>query len=132
MSVAMFKVIAPFLWRDRAALAMAFFLPPLVFLIFSAVFSGATGDDVRLKVAVAALTRADITGPTGELTGPQSLTQREQVAAIAAATGRPVRLEELTPEQAHEHLRRVMPPQIADPSSRARRRSTSRSGSRMH
>jgi len=65
-------------------------------------------------VAVAALTRADITGPTGELTGPQSLTQREQVAAIAAATGRPVRLEELTPEQAHEHLRRVMPPQIAD------------------
>jgi ABC-2 type transport system permease protein len=51
----MFKVMALDLWRDRAALVMAFFLPPLVFLIFSAVFSGATGEDVRLKVGVADL-----------------------------------------------------------------------------
>jgi ABC-2 type transport system permease protein len=49
----MFKVMALDLWRDRAALVMAFVLPPLVFLIFSAVFSGATGENVRLKVAVA-------------------------------------------------------------------------------
>lgn len=55
MNFAMFKVMALGLWRDRAALIMAFVLPPLVFLIFSAVFSGATGEDVKLKVAVADL-----------------------------------------------------------------------------
>ncbi len=49
----MFKVMALDLWRDRAAMAMAFFLPSLVFLIFSAVFSGTTGLDVKLKVAIA-------------------------------------------------------------------------------
>jgi ABC-2 type transport system permease protein len=51
----MFKVMALYLWRDRAALAMAFLLPPLVFLIFSAVFAGTTGADVQLQVAVADL-----------------------------------------------------------------------------
>lgn len=51
----MFKVMALYLWRDRAALAMAFFLPPLVFLIFSAVFAGMSGADVKLQVAVADL-----------------------------------------------------------------------------
>jgi ABC-2 type transport system permease protein len=43
------------LWRDRPALVMTFVLPSVVFLIFSAVFSGATGADVKLKVAVADL-----------------------------------------------------------------------------
>jgi ABC-2 type transport system permease protein len=51
----MFRVMALDLWRDRPALAMTFLLPSLVFLIFSAVFSGATGVDVKLKVAVADL-----------------------------------------------------------------------------
>ena len=51
----MFKVMALDLWRDRAALVMAFLLPPLVFLIFSAVFSGTSGADVKLQVAVADL-----------------------------------------------------------------------------
>jgi len=55
MSLAMLKVMALSLWRDRAALVMAFLLPPLVFLIFSAVFAGATGESVRLKVALADL-----------------------------------------------------------------------------
>ncbi|MFI4936851.1 MAG: ABC transporter permease [Caulobacterales bacterium] len=55
MNLAMFKVMALDLWRDRAALVMAFLLPPIVFLIFSAVFSGATGEDVRLKVVIADL-----------------------------------------------------------------------------
>jgi ABC-2 type transport system permease protein len=53
MTWAMFRVMALELWRDRGALVMAFLLPPLVFLIFSAVFSGTTGEDVKLKVAVA-------------------------------------------------------------------------------
>jgi ABC-2 type transport system permease protein len=53
----MFRVMALDLWRDRPALAMTFLLPSLVFLIFSAVFSGATGTDVKLKIAVADLVR---------------------------------------------------------------------------
>jgi ABC-2 type transport system permease protein len=51
----MFRVMVLDLWRDRPALAMTFLLPSVVFLIFSAVFSGATGLDVKLKVAVADL-----------------------------------------------------------------------------
>jgi ABC-2 type transport system permease protein len=51
----MFRVMALDLWRDRPALVMTFVLPSVVFLIFSAVFAGATGTDVRLKVAVADL-----------------------------------------------------------------------------
>lgn len=53
MTFAMFRVMALELWRDRGALVMTFLLPPLVFLIFSAVFSGATGEDIKLKLAVA-------------------------------------------------------------------------------
>lgn len=53
MSFAMFRVMALDLWRDRPALVMTFVLPSVVFLIFSAVFSGTTGLDVRLKIAVA-------------------------------------------------------------------------------
>jgi ABC-2 type transport system permease protein len=49
----MFRVMALDLWRDRAALAMTFLLPSVVFLIFSAVFSGTTGLDVKLKVDIA-------------------------------------------------------------------------------
>jgi ABC-2 type transport system permease protein len=39
--------------RDRAALAMSFLLPAIFFLIFAAIFSGATGEQLRLKVAMA-------------------------------------------------------------------------------
>jgi ABC-2 type transport system permease protein len=51
----MFRVMVLNLWRDRPALVMTFVLPSVVFLIFSAVFSGATGTDVKLKLAVADL-----------------------------------------------------------------------------
>lgn len=53
MILAMFRVMALALWRDRGALVMTFALPPLVFLIFSAVFAGTTGEDVKLKLVVA-------------------------------------------------------------------------------
>lgn len=53
MTFAMFRVMALELWRDRGALVMTFLLPPLVFLIFSAVFAGATGENIQLKLAVA-------------------------------------------------------------------------------
>lgn len=48
---AVMRVMALYLIRDRGALAMAFVLPPIIFLIFAAIFSGATGDELRLKVA---------------------------------------------------------------------------------
>ncbi|MDQ0506585.1 ABC transporter permease [Xanthobacter agilis] len=46
------------LLRDRGALAMTFVLPPLLFLLFAAIFSGAGGDAGALKVAAARLTPA--------------------------------------------------------------------------
>jgi ABC-2 type transport system permease protein len=57
MIAAMVRVMALDLWRDRGALVMTFLLPPLVFLIFSSVFAGTTGDDIQLKLAVADVAR---------------------------------------------------------------------------
>ena len=53
MIAAMVRVMALELWRDRGALIMTFLLPPLVFLIFSSVFAGTTGENIQLKLAVA-------------------------------------------------------------------------------
>jgi ABC-2 type transport system permease protein len=41
------------LLRDRGALAMSFLLPVVFFLIFAAIFAGASGEGLRLKVALA-------------------------------------------------------------------------------
>lgn len=38
--------------RDRAALVMAFLLPPALFMVFAAIFAGATGSDLKLKLGV--------------------------------------------------------------------------------
>lgn len=38
--------------RDRMALAMTFALPALLFLVFAAIFAGATGKDLKLKVGL--------------------------------------------------------------------------------
>lgn len=45
--------------RDRAALAMSFVLPAIFFLIFAAIFSGATGEQLRLKIAFADEVRSE-------------------------------------------------------------------------
>lgn len=52
MILAMLRVMALSLIRDRGALAMAFLLPPTIFLIFAAIFSGTSGDELRLQVAL--------------------------------------------------------------------------------
>ena len=44
---AAFRVMALSLLRDRAALVMAFVLPTVIFSIFAAIFSGATGKRLR-------------------------------------------------------------------------------------
>ena len=60
MRFAVFKVMALSLIRDRAALAMGFLLPGLVFVIFAHIFAGASGGDLNLRLAIADL-RADAT-----------------------------------------------------------------------
>lgn len=52
MSFAILRIMLLGLLRDRGALAMAFALPPVIYVIFAAIFSGATGSDLRLRVAV--------------------------------------------------------------------------------
>ncbi|MEM6463006.1 MAG: ABC transporter permease [Pseudomonadota bacterium] len=52
MTGAILKVMILGLVRDRGAFAMAFILPPFIFIIFAAIFSGASGDEMRLKVAL--------------------------------------------------------------------------------
>lgn len=52
MMLAMLRVMLLGLVRDRSALVMAFVLPPLIYLIFAAIFSGTTGDTLRLRVAI--------------------------------------------------------------------------------
>jgi len=53
MTGAVFRAMLIGLVRDRAALAMSFVLPAVFFLIFAAIFAGATGEQLRLEVAVA-------------------------------------------------------------------------------
>jgi uncharacterized protein YbjT (DUF2867 family) len=55
-------------------------------------------------VAVRALLDANHEQKEYVLTGPESLTQREQVAIIGDAVGRPLRFEELSPEEARREL----------------------------
>lgn len=83
---AMARVMALDLWRDRGALLMTFLLPPLVFLIFSSVFAGTTGDDIQLKLAVADTAR---TPDSGRLAA--ALVRSPEVRAEPAATADEVR-----------------------------------------
>ena len=83
---AMARVMALDLWRDRGALLMTFLLPPLVFLIFSSVFAGTTGDDIQLKLAVADTAR---TPDSGRLAA--ALVRSPEVRAELAPTAAEVR-----------------------------------------
>jgi len=51
MILAALRVMLLSVVRDRGALAMAFILPPAIFVIFAAIFAGASGDELRLRVA---------------------------------------------------------------------------------
>jgi uncharacterized protein YbjT (DUF2867 family) len=48
------------------------------------------------------------------LTGPESLSQAEQVRAIGAAIGRPLRLEELSPDEFRRQAAGTWPPGVAE------------------
>lgn len=60
-------------------------------------------------LAVAALTTDGHAGKAYAAYGPESLTLREQVGAIAAALGRPIAVEEVTEEVARADMTRAMP-----------------------
>lgn len=55
-------------------------------------------------VAVRTLLEDGHEGKDYVLTGPESLTQREQVVTIGEVIGRPLRLEEISPDEAHREL----------------------------
>lgn len=56
------------------------------------------------SVAVRTLTQDGHTGQTYALTGPETLTQTEQVDAIGEAIARPLRFEEISPDEARPAL----------------------------
>jgi ABC-2 type transport system permease protein len=92
MIAAMVRVMALDLWRDRGALVMTFLLPPLVFLIFSSVFAGATGENIQLKLAVADTARtADSARLTTALVRSPEVRAEAVVPATAAEVRRRVR-----------------------------------------
>jgi ABC-2 type transport system permease protein len=52
MTWAVFKVMLLTLLRDKGALVLAFVLPPVVYVLFAAIFAGTGSDDLRLRLAV--------------------------------------------------------------------------------
>jgi uncharacterized protein YbjT (DUF2867 family) len=60
-------------------------------------------------VAVRALLEEGHAGAEYVLTGPQSLSQREQLAAIGRAIGRTLAVEEISPEEARHELPPILP-----------------------
>lgn len=65
-------------------------------------------------VAVKALTEGGHGGAKYVLTGPETLTQAQQVRAIGEAIGRPLRFEEISPDVARRELAAVLPPPIVE------------------
>ena len=52
MRFAIFKTMWWSLSRDRGSFIMAFALPPIVFIIFASIFSGSSGGQLNLSVAI--------------------------------------------------------------------------------
>ena len=98
MSGVVFRAMALGFARDRAALAMSLALPVVVFLVFAAIFSGASGEQLRVKIALADEVRSDDAGrlaralardPAVELVGRDLASDevRERVRAGIADVG---------------------------------------------
>jgi ABC-2 type transport system permease protein len=88
MIAAMVRVMALELWRDSGALVMTFLLPPLVFLIFSSVFAGTTGENIQLKLAVADIAR---TPDSARLTAALLKSPEIRAELVAPSTAAEVR-----------------------------------------
>ncbi|MFI1995389.1 NAD(P)H-binding protein [Actinoplanes sp. NPDC020271] len=78
-------------------------------LAFPSAHSAPVHEADLAALAVAALTTGDHSAKAYTVYGPESLTLRDQVGAIAAATGRPIAVEEVTEEAARAQMSRSMP-----------------------
>lgn len=65
--------------------------------------------------AVTVLTEPVHQGQGYFISGPEPISQRRQAETISAVIGRPVRIEELSPDQAREQLRRLLPEWVIEP-----------------
>jgi uncharacterized protein YbjT (DUF2867 family) len=65
-------------------------------------------------VAVRALCEDGHAGAEYVLTGPQSLSQFEQISIIGGAIGRPLRMEEISPDEARNELLTLMPAAVVN------------------
>ena len=93
---AAFRVMALTLMRDRAALVMAFVLPTVIFSIFAAIFSGATGDRIRIHLGLADLAQTAATGRLADaLAADASLRVTRLPATGLAEVARAVRSGEV-------------------------------------
>ncbi len=61
MMAAVIKVMYLQLLRDRGALVLAFLLPPVVYVLFAAIFSATAGDDLKLRLAIFDAAQTDAT-----------------------------------------------------------------------
>lgn len=83
MIAAAFRVMLISLRRDRAALVMAFVLPTVIFTIFAAIFSGATGDRIRIHLGLVDLAR---TATTQRLMAALEADPSLRIARLSAAS----------------------------------------------
>jgi uncharacterized protein YbjT (DUF2867 family) len=65
-------------------------------------------------VAVRTLCEDGHAGAEYVLTGPESVTQREQIAILGDAIGRPLRMEEISPDEARREMLELMPAFVID------------------
>jgi ABC-2 type transport system permease protein len=61
MMAAVIKVMYLQLLRDKGALVLAFLLPPVVYVLFAAIFSTTAGDDLKLRLAIFDAAQTDTT-----------------------------------------------------------------------
>jgi ABC-2 type transport system permease protein len=90
MRRAAFRVMMLKLLRDPAALAMSFVLPGIVFVIFALIFSGASGGELSVRLAIAderadAASRRFVEALLGEARMVRVLTTPESGGAVRAA-----------------------------------------------
>lgn len=69
--------------------------------------------DIAAVAAIALLEDGHV-GQAYVLTGPEAITQADQVRAIAEATGRPIAFEEITPDEARKAMETVMPAPVVE------------------
>jgi ABC-2 type transport system permease protein len=90
MIAAVFRVMLLGVLRDRGAFAMAFVLPPLIYVIFASIFSVAAGGDLRVKVAI-----VDQAGTEASRRLADALRQSGDIRLSAEQPADTARLEEM-------------------------------------